>query len=81
MIFARGEVDKSKEDYEVTTEVFLKGETSQIICEFRAIGDDLINGMDKLPKEAHGVFAEQLLQQITDLGESLVKKYQEVSKE
>lgn len=81
MIFARGEVDKSKENYEVTTEVFFKGETSQIFCEYEAIGREIIRNMDSIPKEFYGIFAEQMLKSISNLGESLVEKYQEVSKE
>ena len=81
MIFVRGEVDKSQENYEVTAEVFLKGETSQIILEFRAIGNELIRNLDKLPKDKQSIYTEQVLKQITELGEDLVKKYQEVSKE
>lgn len=81
MIFVRGEVDKSQENYEVTAEVFLRGETSQIVLEFRAVGDELLKNMDKLPKDKQGIFAEQVLKQITELGEDLVKKYQEVTKE
>lgn len=81
MIFVRGEVDKSQENYEVTAEVFLKGETSQIILEFRAIGDELIRNLDKLPKDKQSIYTEQILNQITEIGEDLVKKYQEVTKE
>ena len=81
MIFARGEVDKSKEDYEVTTEVFFRGETSQIFCEYEAIGKEIIRNMDQMPKSLQGIFAEQMLKSITNLGEDLVKKYQEVTKE
>lgn len=81
MIFARGEVDKSQGDYDVTTEVFLRGETSQIFCEYEAIGREIIKNMDKIPKELQGIFAEQMLKKISNLGEDLVKKYQEVSKE
>ena len=81
MIFVRGEVDKSQENYEVTAEVFLKGETSQIILEFRAIGDELIRNLDKLPKDKQSIYTEQVLKQITEIGEDIVKKYQEVTKE
>ena len=80
MIFARGEVDKS-EDYEVTTEVFFKGETSQVLCEFEAIGKEIIKNMENLPKNVQDLFVEQLLKIITGLGEDLIKKYQEVTKE
>jgi len=81
MIFVRGEVDKSQENYEVTAEVFLRGETSQIILEFRAIGDELIRNLDKLPKDKWSIYTDQILNQITEIGKDLVKKYQEVTKE
>lgn len=81
MIFARGEVDKSQGDYDVTTEVFLKGETLQLICEFSSVGNELIKNLDKIPKDIQGLFAEKLLAQLSELGANLVVKYQEVSKE
>ena len=81
MIFVKGYVDKSNDNYNVTAEVFLRGETSQIVLEFRAIGDELVRKMDKLPKDKQSIYTEQILNQITEIGEDLVKKYQEVTKE
>ena len=81
MIFAKGEVDESKGNYVVATEVFINGATPQIIAEYRAIGEELIKNMHNIPNEFQGLYTEQILKQITEIGERLVKKYQEVSKE